>query len=130
VIELRKKSLDAAIERVQQAEVQKTELSLQIEHLTAQHRMNEVVKTASKLDQLDDSQLSRTRSMVEDISARLDAEQEMMSMMPTHFGSIPVGEAADSGTDILDEIDAFFDKQDAKESKKEVDSKEFVSTTR
>ena len=82
VLELREKGLEAALERLAEARSQKTELALQIEHLTAQNRMNEVVKTASKLDQFDNSQLARTRGMIEDISARLETEQEMMSMMP------------------------------------------------
>ena len=129
VLELRQKSLDAALERLQQAQVQKTELSLQIEHLTAQNRMNEVVKTASKLDKFDDSQLARTRTMIEDISARLETEQEMMSMMPAaQYGSIPVsthGIAAD--TDVLEEMDAFFDTQDAKKLKKIETDDELVS---
>lgn len=117
VLELREKALDAALERLAEARAQKTELALQIEHLTAQNRMNEVVKTASKLDQFDNSQLARTRSMIEDISARLETEQEMMSMMPTQYGQIPVsGDSSIADVDVLDEMDAFFDKQDAKKA--------------
>jgi septation ring formation regulator EzrA len=130
VLELREKSLNAAMERLAEARSQKTELALQIEHLTAQNRMNEVVKTASKLDQFDNSQLSRTRSMIEDISARLETEQEMMSMMPTHYGQIPVSsDSSIADSDVLEDMDAFFDQQDAKksESKKEASSEELVS---
>ncbi len=132
VIELRKKSLDAALERLQQAQVQKTELALQIEHLTAQNRMNEVVKTASKLDKFDDSQLARTRTMIEDISARLETEQEMMSMMPVQYGAIPVSssDSIAADTDILEEMDAFFDSQDAKKVEKIEMDDELVSTVR
>lgn len=131
VLELRQRSLEAAMERLAEARSQKTELALQIEHLTAQNRMNEVVKTASKLDQFDNSQLARTRSMIEDISARLETEQEMMSMMPTHYGQIPVGDSSIADTDVLEDMDAFFDQQDAKksESKKAV-SEELVSFER
>ena len=114
VLELREKSLDAAMERLAEARSQKTELALQIEHLTAQNRMNEVVKTASKLDQFDNSQLARTRGMIEDISARLETEQEMLSMMPTNYGQIPVSDSSIADTDVLEDMDAFFDKQDAK----------------
>ena len=130
VLELREKSLNAAMERLAEARSQKTELALEIEHLTAQNRMNEVVKTASKLDQFDNSQLARTRSMIEDISARLETEQEMMSMMPTHFGQIPVSsDSSIADSDVLKDMDAFFDQQDAKkaESKKEVSGEELVS---
>lgn len=114
VLELREKALDAAMERLAEARSQKTELTLQIEHLKAQNRMNEVVKTASKLDQFDNSQLARTRGMIEDISARLETEQEMLSMMPTNYGQIPVSDSSIADTDVLEDMDAFFDKQDAK----------------
>jgi len=123
VLELREKALDAAMERLAEARSQKTELALQIEHLTAQNRMNEVVKTASKLDQFDNSQLARTRGMIEDISARLETEQEMLSMMPTNYGQIPVSsDSSIADTDVLDDMDAFFDKQDAKNADEQEDS--------
>lgn len=125
VLELREKALDAAMERLAEARSQKTELALQIEHLTAQNRMNEVVKTASKLDQFDNSQLARTRGMIEDISARLETEQEMLSMMPTNYGQIPVSsDSSFADTDVLEEMDAFFDTQDAKNADQQEDAGE------
>ena len=127
VLELRERALEAALERLAEASSQKTELALQIEHLTAQNRMNEVVKTASKLDQFDNSQLARTRSMIEDISARLETEQEMMSMMPTSYGQIPVSDGSSiADTDVLDEIDAFFGQQDAKKAENDEDGEALV----
>ena len=128
VLELRTKALDAALERLAEARSQKTELALQIEHLTAQNRMNEVVKTASKLDQFDNSQLARTRGMIEDISARLETEQEMLSMMPSQYGQNPVsGDASFADTDVLEEMDAFFDQQDAKKAEDSDAGEELVS---
>ena len=128
VLELREKALDAALERLAEARSQKTELALQIEHLTAQNRMNEVVKTASKLDQFDNSQLARTRSMIEDISASLETEQEMLSMMPTNYGQIPVSsDSSIADTDVLDDMDAFFNKRDAKNADKKDSGEELVS---
>lgn len=128
VLELREKALDAAMERLAEARSQKTELALQIEHLTAQNRMNEVVKTASKLDEFDNSQLSRARGMIEDISARLETEQEMLSMMPTNYGQIPVSsDSSIADTDVLEDMDAFFDKQDAKNAEEKDSGEELVS---
>ena len=125
VLELREKALDAALERLAEARSQKTELALQIEHLTAQNRMNEVVKTASKLDQFDNSQLARTRGMIEDISARLETEQEMLSMMPTNYGQIPVSsDSSIADTDVLDDMDAFFNQRDAKNAEKQKEAGE------
>lgn len=125
VLELREKALNAAMERLAEARSQKTELALQIEHLTAQNRMNEVVKTASKLDEFDNSQLARTRGMIEDISARLETEQEMLSMMPSNYGQIPVSsESSIADTDVLEDMDTFFDTQDAKKADDQDDSGE------
>ena len=67
--------------------------------------------------------------MIEDISARLETEQEMMSMMPTQYGQIPVSsESSIADTDVLGEMDAFFDQQDSKKADKEsVSGEELVS---
>ena len=129
VLELREQALDAALERLAEARSQKVELSLQIEHLSAQNRMNEVVKTASKLDELDSSQLARTRGMIEDISARLETEQEMMSMLPTQYGQIPVSsDSPIAETDVLEAMDNFFDQQDVKKAQQdEVSGEALVS---
>ena len=90
--------------------------------------MNEVVKTASKFDELDNSQLARTRGMIEDISARLETEQEMMSMMPTQYGQIPVSDDSTIvGTDVLQEIDSMFEKQDAEKADADDSHEELVS---
>ena len=127
VLELREQALASAYQKLEQAQALKRELAIQIEHLTAQHRMNEVVKTASKLDDLDDSQLSRTRGMIDDIAAQLATEEEMLNMAPQFFGQIPVdGEGIDADVDVLSEMDAYFDgKQDTEEVK--VNDDEFVS---
>ena len=58
---------------------QQRELEVQIENLTARQRMVEVAKTASQIE-IDDSQLARTRKMIDDISARIDTEEEMLSL--------------------------------------------------
>ena len=66
--------------------------------------------------------------MIEDISARLETEQEMLSMMPSNYGQIPVSsDSSFADTDVLDDMDAFFNKQDAKDADKPESGEELVS---
>ncbi len=110
ILALRESSLDSALEQLNEAKSQQRELEIQIENLTARHRMNEVATTASQIN-IDNSQLSKTRQMLEDIDARLSAEEEMMDLIPQYTGQIPVGDDDYSiDSNILDEMDAYFDK--------------------
>ncbi len=121
ILKLRESSLDSAIAKLDEAKKQQRELEVQIENLAARHRMNEVVSTASQIN-IDNSQLSKTRQMLEDIDARLAAEEEMMNLIPKYTGQIPVGsEEYSTDTDIMEEMDAYFDKSDSKDEAEEED---------
>ena len=111
ILEIRQSSLESALAKVEEAKAQQRELEIQIENLSARQSMNEVVVTASKFN-VDNSQLSKTREMVEDIDARIAAEEEMLNLIPKYTtGQIPVGEDYAGDTDILDEMDAYFQKK-------------------
>ncbi len=108
ILEIRQKALETAIVRLEQAQALQRELEVQVENLTARQRMVDVAKTASSIN-LDDSQLARTQQLIDEISAHIDADEEMLSLAPQYLGEIPV--SADSGFetgDIGSEIDAFF----------------------
>lgn len=110
ILGIRNTSLDAAEAKLEEAKVQKRELEVAIENLIARQKMNEVVATSSKLN-IDNSQLSKARKMLEDIDARLSAEEEMMNLLPRYTGQIPVGaDSVDTSADILDNFDAYFNK--------------------
>ncbi len=122
ILEIREASLESALSKVEEAKAQQRELELQIENLSARQRMNEVVEMASHIN-IDNSQLSKTREMVEDIDARLAAEEEMMNLLPKYVsGQIPVSEDSVSDTDILDEMDAYFQSKNETEDDTLVDS--------
>lgn len=109
ILSLRESSLDSALAKLEEAKSQQRELEIQIENLTARHRMNEVVTTASQIN-IDNSELSKTRQMLEDIDARLAAEEEMLNLIPKYTGQIPVdGDTYSRDTNILEEMDAYFD---------------------
>ena len=113
ILVLRKKSLDNAYAKMEEAKAQQRELEVQIENLTARSRMNDVIATAGQLD-IDNSQLSKTREMLDDIDALISAKEEFLNVVPDYYGQIPVGdEEAISDTDILEEMDAYFDKADS-----------------
>lgn len=110
VLDLRRKSLDQAMAKLEQAQAQQRELEINLENLNARQRMVDVAKTASSIN-IDDSQLARTKSMIDEISAKLDAEEEMLSLVPKYLGEIPVSqEDVAAQGDIGEEIDSYFAK--------------------
>ena len=109
---LRETALNNGFESLEKAQAQQRELQVKIETLNARNRMNDLVKTTAHYD-FDDSQLARTRAMVDDISARIETEEEMMNLAPVVFGQIPVNsEANGSAGNLLEELDAYFNQSD------------------
>ncbi len=110
ILELRRQALTAALEGLDSAQAQQRELEVQIENLSARKKMVDVAKSASEIN-LDDSQLAKTRQMIEDINSKIDTEEEMMNLAPKYLGQIPVGdEILEADKDILSEMDAYFNK--------------------
>lgn len=109
---LRQASLNTAFESLERTQSQQRALQVNIETLNARACMNDLVKTTAHYD-FDDSQLARTRAMVEDISARIETEEEMLNLAPVVFGQIPVNNDADrSAENLLNELDAYFKRSD------------------
>lgn len=121
ILRLRESSLDSAMAKLEEAKTQKRELEVQIENLAARQKMNEVVITASQIN-IDNSQLSKARQMLEDIDARLSAEEEMLNLIPKYTGQIPVSEnPTETVTDVIEAMEAYFEKaqdSDSKENEK------------
>lgn len=129
ILKLREASLESALAQLEEAKAQQRELEIQIENLNARHRMNEVVATATQIN-IDNSQLAKTRQMLEDIDARLATEEEMLNLIPKYTGQIPVNaDQADAGGNVIDEMDAYFHKKSKDTNSKdsvEFDDKELV----
>ncbi len=70
-----------------------------------------MAQTSSQLN-LDDSQLSRTRELLDQIATRIDVEEETMIVDVEYFGEIDLDEPSDEN--LLNEITAYF--QDNHES--------------
>ena len=112
IYELRNQAMETAITKLEQAKALERELQVQIENLNARQRMVEVAEQASSIN-IDDSELSRTKEMIDDITAKIETREEMMNLAPKYLGAIPVGEEIETGDrDILKEMDAYFGRTD------------------
>lgn len=109
ILQIREKSLNTAVAQLDECKAQQRELEVQIENLTARHRMNEVVATASHIN-IDDSQLAKTREMLDEIDILISANEEVLNIAPKYYGQIPMNvDSLEPKTDILEEIEAYFD---------------------
>jgi chromosome segregation ATPase len=109
ILELRQQALESAMAKLEEAQAQKRELEVQVENLLARQRMVEVAKTATKNIEINDSQLALTREMIEEISAKIDAEEEMLNLAPKYLGQIPVSPDSEVNTaDVVQEFDEYF----------------------
>jgi predicted transcriptional regulator len=116
ILAIRQTSLETAMQKLDEAKAQQRELEVQIENLVARNRMNDVIATASQIN-IDNSQLAKTREMLDDIDALISAKEEVLNIAPKYYGQIPVGEESiEMDTNILDEMDAYFDSKRAEDS--------------
>jgi hypothetical protein len=80
-------------------------LEVEIENLQARLTMVEVAQTSNPVT-LDDSQLSGTRQLLDDIRTRIDVAEKMVASEGALDGSIPLDEEANP--ELLDEIADYF----------------------
>lgn len=98
-------SLNAANERMDAMLSAKRQLEVEVENLQARLSALRVAQTSSELN-LDDSQLSRTRELLDEIATRIDVEEEVMAVDSQYFGGIDLDEPDQA--DLLDEISSYF----------------------
>ncbi|MDA7492774.1 hypothetical protein N8510_01620, partial [bacterium] len=70
-------------------------------------------QTSSQLN-LDDSQLARTRDLLDEIATRIDVEEETMSIDAEYFSEIDLDEPNDEN--LLNEISSYFEGSQDKQS--------------
>lgn len=108
VLESRKSGIEAALARLDEARSMERELVVQIENLRARNRVNQVAKTANNIE-MDSSELSRAAAMLDDISAQIDADAELMRLAPKYLGQIPVSEdSVLDDEDIVQQMTEYF----------------------
>ena len=84
----------------------KRQLEVEVENLQARLGALRVAQTSSQLN-LDDSQLSRTRELLDEIATRIDVEEETMHVDAEYFGEIDLDQPSEE--DLLNDITSYFD---------------------
>lgn len=105
MLSARQSSLKTAHERMDAMLSAKRQLEVEVENLQARLGALRVAQTTSELN-LDDSQLSQTRGLLDEIATRIDVEEETMEVGSTYFGEIDLDDPNDEN--LLDEIANYF----------------------
>lgn len=106
----RKKSLDAASDKLAAMKAAKEELIVTVDNLEARMKMVEVAKTTSDLN-LDDSRLARTKELINEIDNRIKTEEKMLNHIVESDYRIPVSKPEPT-KDVSQEIDEYFGSTD------------------
>jgi len=106
ILSIRQQKLDSARQRLEEMLTAKRELEVQVENLEAELEMLKVAKTASDFN-FDDSQLARTKELIEDIRTRIDVESRLMNEVET-AGQIQLEDEPKDSTDITDRVSQYF----------------------
>ncbi|KAA1261516.1 Chromosome partition protein Smc [Rubripirellula obstinata] len=102
----RQQSLQAAHGQMDAMLNARRQLEVEVENLQARLGSLRVAQTSSDLN-LDDSQLARTRDLLDKIGTGIDMAEETMIVDGEYFGEIDLDQA--DNEDLLDEISAYFD---------------------
>lgn len=105
VLSAREKNLEAARRKLDEMLSAKRQLEVEIENLQARLTMVQVAQTASPVS-LDDSQLSDTRQLLDEIRTRIDVAERLASSEGSLEGTIPLDE--ETSSDLLGEIADYF----------------------
>lgn len=105
ILAAREKNLDAARRKLDEMLSAKRQLEVEVENLQARLTMVQVAQTANPVS-IDDSHLSSTRQLLDDIRTRIDVAEKLTSSEGALDGSIPLDEIASS--DLLSEIADYF----------------------
>ncbi|OUT55662.1 MAG: hypothetical protein CBB71_19410 [Rhodopirellula sp. TMED11] len=118
----RQASLTTAERRMDEMLSAKRQLEVEVENLQARLGALRLAETTSTLA-LDDSHLSNTRRLLDDIATNIDVQEETLNVDVEYFGEINLDEPNDE--DLLDEIASYFGDKD--QAEKQEDSSELVA---
>lgn len=114
VLRARQNGLNAAREKLEGMLTAKRQLAVEIENLEARLKMIEVAKTTSEFN-FDDSQLARTRDLINEIGTRLDVTEKLMNQHVQLSDRIPLEEDEAHSEDILDSVTRHFSHEQSAE---------------
>lgn len=110
VLTARERNLDGARRKLDEMLSAKRELEVEVENLQARLTMVEVAQTSNPVT-LDDSQLSNTRQLLDDIRTRIDVAEKMVASEGALQGTIPLDEP--TSPELLEEIADYFGNERA-----------------
>jgi chromosome segregation ATPase len=105
ILAARQQGLTAAREKLAAMEAAKRQLEVDVENMQARQKMIEVAQASSEIN-IDDSQLARTRELIDDISARLDVTEKLVNTDTQLRGQIDLEEPEVS--DITEKVTKYF----------------------
>lgn len=105
ILAAREQGLNAAQAKLEEMQAAKGQLEIDVAQLEARLKMVEVAQTASKLN-VDNSRLSSTRELLEDISSRIDVAEKLVNVNTKGVSEIALDEK--ESKNILDEIADYF----------------------
>jgi len=108
---IRLEKLTAARNRLEEMLTAKRELEVQVENLEAELEMLKVAKTASDFN-IDNSQLARTKELIDDIRTRIEVESKLVGEVQA-AGQIPLEEEEASNEEITERISQYFGEEAA-----------------
>lgn len=103
----RQNGLRAAREKLEGMLAAKRQLAVEIENLEARLKMVEVAQTTSRFN-FDDSQLARTRDLINEIGTRLDVTERLMNQHVQLSDRIPLEEDEAEMENVLEAVTKYF----------------------
>lgn len=112
ILAARQKSLMAARDKLEGMLTAKRQLEVDVENLEARLKMVEVAQTTSDFN-FDDSQLSRTKELIAEISDRMEVVERLVNADTSFHDRIPLDEVSPTDRDISQEITNYFGERRA-----------------
>ncbi|WP_199186828.1 hypothetical protein [Blastopirellula marina] len=122
ILRAREQGLEAARAKLDGMLTARRQLEVDVENLEARQKMVEVAQTSSKFA-FDDSHLSKTKRLIDDIRTRIDVAERMVDVDGELSGEIPLDESV--VTDISNEVASYFGlevEEDSDEAIVEIDT--------
>jgi chromosome segregation ATPase len=104
----RRKSLDAARQKLEGMLQARHQLEVDVENLEAQFKRLEVAQTTCAFN-IDDSQLGRVKELITEVRSRLSVAERLANSESTFDGEIPLG--ASQPENILDQVSEYFSSE-------------------
>ncbi|MEW4563479.1 hypothetical protein AB1K70_13185 [Bremerella sp. JC770] len=108
ILRAREQGLDAARAKLDGMLTARRQLEVDVENLEARQKMVEVAQTSSKFA-FDDSHLSKTKRLIDEIRTRIDVAERMVDVDGELAGEIQLDEQVDA--DISNEVASYFGLQ-------------------